>query len=95
MYRRKAKPTQMTPFHEALSQALVVDARRSNKERRTPWMLFQEIQAAGYNGCYSRVTDFIRAWRDGAGKTVSNTAFAPLHFEMARRSSSTGAKKAW
>lgn len=81
-YRRKAKPTQLTPFHEALTQALAVDARRPKKERRTAWMLFQEIQAVGYNGCYSRVTDFIRAWRHGAGKAVPNTAFVPLHFEM-------------
>jgi transposase len=81
-YRRKAKPTQLTPFHETLTQALAVDARRPKKERRTAWMLFQEIQAAGYTGCYSRVTDFIRAWRQGAGKMAPNAAFVPLHFEM-------------
>jgi transposase len=39
-YRRKAKPTQLTPFHETLTQALAVDARRPKKERRTAWMLF-------------------------------------------------------
>ncbi len=54
-YRRKAKPTRLTPFHEALTQALAMDARRPKKERRTGWMLFREIQAASYK-CYSRVT---------------------------------------
>ena len=27
--------------------------------------MYIEIQAAGYEGGYSRVTDFIRAWREG------------------------------
>jgi transposase len=81
-YRRESKPTRLAPFHEALEQALAVDARRPKKERRTAWMLFQEIQAAGYDGCYSRVTDFIRAWRHGEGKSVATAAFVPLHFEL-------------
>lgn len=63
-------------------QALSVDARRPKKERRTARMLFQEIKASGYNGCYSRVTDFIRAWRQGEGKAVSKSAFVPLQFEL-------------
>ncbi|MFM0649897.1 IS21 family transposase, partial [Paraburkholderia bryophila] len=65
-----------------LVQALSVDARRPKKERRTAWMLFQEIKAGGYDGCYSRVTDFIRAWRQGEGKAVSKSAFVPLRFEL-------------
>jgi hypothetical protein len=45
-------------------------------------MLFQEIKASGYDGCYSRVTDFIRAWRQSEGKAVSTSAFVPLHLEL-------------
>ncbi|MGF6970419.1 transposase [Paraburkholderia sp. WC7.3g] len=81
-YQRRAQPTRLTPFHEVLVQALSVDARRPKKERRTAWMLFQEIKAGGYDGCYSRVTDFIRAWRQGEGKAVSKSAFVPLRFEL-------------
>ncbi|RQU50070.1 IS21 family transposase [Burkholderia cenocepacia] len=81
-YERKAMATRLTPFHEALTRALAVDARRPKKERRTSRMLFQEIRAIGYDGCYSRVTDFIREWRHGAGKVAPNTAYVPLHFEM-------------
>lgn len=51
-------------------------------QRRTAWMLFQEIKANGYDGCYSRVTDFIRVWRQGEGKAVSKSAFVPLQFEL-------------
>ena len=81
-YQRRSQPTRLTPFHEALVQALSVDARRPKKERRTAWMLFQEIKASGYDGCYSRVTDFIRAWRQGEGNAVSKSAFVPLQFEL-------------
>jgi transposase len=45
-------------------------------------MLFQEIKASGYDGCYSRVTDFIRVWRQGEGQAVSKSAFVPLQFEL-------------
>ncbi|OAN25113.1 hypothetical protein EC839_1317 [Pseudomonas sp. JUb52] len=81
-YQRRSQSTRLTPFHGALVQALTVDARRPKKERRTAWMLFQEIKASGYDGCYSRVTDFIRAWRQGEGKAVSKSAFVPLQFEL-------------
>jgi hypothetical protein len=65
-----------------LLQALSVDARRPKKERRTAEMLFQEIKASGYDGRYSRVTDFIRALRQSEGKGVATSAFVPLHFEL-------------
>ena len=76
-YRRTAQAGKLTAFHAALIQALQVDALRSKKERRTGLALYREIQAAGYVGGYSRVTDFIRAWRqDGSGAA----AFVPLTF---------------
>jgi len=77
-YRRTARPGKLTPFHEALVDALRADALRSKKERRTGLALYRQIQAAGYAGGYSRVTDFIRDWRQGAGQAVS--AFVPLTF---------------
>ena len=33
-------------------------------------------------GGYSRVTDFVRAWRQGEGQSISTTAFVPLAFEL-------------
>jgi hypothetical protein len=44
--------------------------------------LYAEAQAAGYTGCCSRVTDFIRAWRQGEGKGAATKAFVPLSFEF-------------
>jgi transposase len=39
------------------------------------------LQAQGYRGGYSRLTDFIRAWREQEGKAASK-AYVPLSFEL-------------
>ncbi len=79
-YRRTAGPGKLTPFHAALIEALQTDALRRKKERRTGLALYPEIQAAGYAGGYSRVTDFIRAWRPEGGHQPK--AFVPLTFAL-------------
>ena len=81
-YVRGEQATKLTPFHDAITQALKADARRPRKERRTAKALFAEIKAAGYDGGYSRLTDFIRAWREGEGAASSAKAFVPLTFEL-------------
>lgn len=81
-YRRKAASTKLEPFHETLKQALRADARRPVDGRRTAKALYAEIKAAGYDGCYSRVTDFIREWRAGEGLSVATRAFVPLTFAL-------------
>ena len=79
-YRRTAGPGKLTPFHAALEQALRADGLRPKKERRTGLALYRQIQGEGYAGGYSRVTDFIRAWRQGSAG--ASTAFVPLVFEL-------------
>ena len=79
---RPPKPGKLTVYHETLKQALKADAHRPKKERRTALALFAEIQAAGYTGGYSRVTDYIRAWRKGEGQGGAAKAFVPLSFEV-------------
>ena len=64
-YRRSERPTKLSALHEAVKLALKADAHRPKQQRRTARALYIEIQAAGYEGGYSRVTDFIRAWRQG------------------------------
>jgi transposase len=80
-YRRQPKPGKLTAFHEALQRALKADAHRPKKERRTALALYAEIKAAGYEGGYSRVTDYLRAWRQGEGQGAAK-AFVPLSFEL-------------
>ena len=80
-YRRGPRPCKLTAFHETLLQALKADAHRPKRDRRTAQALYAEIKAAGYTGGYTRVTDFVRAWRQSAGQAGSTTAFVPLTFE--------------
>lgn len=61
------------------------DARRPKCERRTAKAkakaLYAELRRSGYEGGYTRVTDFIRAWRQGEGQGAAVNAFVPLAFE--------------
>jgi transposase len=79
-YRRKEMRCKLTPFAQALELALKADSHRIKQNRRTAKALFVQIKAAGYTGGYSRVTDFIRAWREQEGKAPK--AFVPLAFEL-------------
>ncbi len=79
-YRRSKMPGKLTAFMPELELALKADAHRTKQNRRTGKALFLQIKAAGYTGGYSRVTDFIRAWRDQEGKAPK--AFVPLAFEL-------------
>jgi len=81
-YRRSTRATKLTPYHEVLKLALKADAHRPKRERRTARALYTEIKTAGYEGGYTRVTDFIREWRRAEGQAVSTNAFVPLQFEL-------------
>jgi transposase len=81
-YRRRAVATKLTPFVEAVKMALLADARRPRKERRTAKALHKQIALEGYEGGYSRLTDFIRDWRAQQGGVAIGKAFVPLTFEL-------------
>ena len=79
-YRRREGPGKLTAFHEVLQLALKADSHRIKQNRRSAKALFIQIQTEGYLGGYSGVTDFVRAWRAGEGKTPH--AFVPLQFAL-------------
>ena len=81
-YRRRAMPTKLAPFVEAVKQALLADSHRPKKERRTAKALHQQLRQAGYQGGYTRLTDFIRHWRVQQGALPSGKAYVPLAFEL-------------
>lgn len=81
-YRRKAAMRKLSPFVETVKMALLADARRPRKERRTAKALLKQIAQAGYEGGYTQLTDFIRAWRAQQGGVAVGKAFVPLAFEM-------------
>jgi transposase len=81
-YRRPKVAMKLAPFVEAVRQALLADARRPKKERRTAKALHAQIAAAGYAGSYSRLTDYIRQWRAERGGLQVGDAYVPLSFEL-------------
>ena len=81
-YRRQTNERKLAPYVERLTKTLEVDAHRPKRDRRTALKLWQEICAEGFTGSYSRVTEFVRYWREDAGQTVSKTAYIPLKFAL-------------
>ncbi len=80
VYKRASGFSKLRAYVAELEQSLKVDAHRPKQSRRTARALFAQIKASGYEGGYTRVTDFIRAWRADAGKGTK--AFVPLKFEL-------------
>ena len=81
-YRRRAMPTKLTAYEPQIEAALQADAKRPKRERRTAKMLLAQIRAAGYQGGYTRLTDFIRQWKLGEGERAATQAYVPLAFEL-------------
>jgi transposase len=81
-YRRPPKLTKLTPFEPRILMALVADAHRPKRDRRNALMLFKEIQQDGFTGSYTRVTEFIRHWRNQSSAASTKSAFVPLHFAL-------------
>ena len=69
-YRRRESDTKIAPYAAQLVKALEVDAHRPKRDRRTVLKLYGEIQAAGFTGDYSRVTEFVRRWREQGGQAL-------------------------
>ena len=83
-YRRCAAPKKLAPFIAQVEQALVADAGRIKRDRRTGKHLFTEIKANGYTGGCSGLTDFIGEWRTRQGSIANGArqAFIPLLFAL-------------
>jgi transposase len=81
-YHRREVPGKLAPHVDALLAALKADAQRPKRERRTVKALHAELQAGGYTGGYTRLTDYVRAWRMKQGASISTNAFVPLAFEL-------------
>jgi hypothetical protein len=72
-----ARAAEVPPFAAAHEAHAASRAHRAGVEgRRAP------AQARAPHGGYSRLTDFIRAWREGEGQAAQSTAFMPLAFEL-------------
>ena len=81
-YRRKSADTILKPFEPWLLQALKADAHRPKRDRRTAKHLFEELKRQGFTGHYSRVTEFVRHWREQGAGIAAKAAFVPLKFQL-------------
>ncbi len=61
-----------------------IGGRRAPRQARAQnrRALHVQLTSQGYDGGYTRLTDFIRRWRDKQGKLISARAFVPLAFEL-------------
>ena len=80
-YRRAGTDTLLTPFEGVVVSALKADAHRPREHRRTARALLVQLQAQGYRGGYTTLTNFIREWKGQSGKDGTR-AFVPLSFEL-------------
>ncbi|OAH97932.1 integrase [Methylomonas methanica] len=80
VYKRQPGSTKLSPFEDQLKRALIADGYRPKRERRTALKLLEELQKAGYEGGYTQLTDYIRAWRHDASSAAGKHAFVPLKF---------------
>ena len=78
-YRRSPAPTKLTPYEPQLRQWLEADSYRPKRDRRTALMLFDALRKQGFTGSYTRVSEFVRRWREAP--TFPNTR---LRFSFGR-----------
>jgi transposase len=79
-YLRAKGFSKLGDFMDELELTLKANALRPKQDRRSARALFVQIKASGYLGGYTRVTDYIRAWRSSEGQNTK--AFVPLKFDL-------------
>lgn len=80
--KRLGRAAKLDKWAQYLEGALLTDSHRAVRERRSARTLYDQIRALGYDGSYSRVTDWVRAWRDAQANSPRRAAFVPLSFEL-------------
>lgn len=57
------RPSKLDQYADRLSGWLKTEASKSRKQRRTGKQIHADLVVLGYDGSYSRVAAFIRAWK--------------------------------
>ncbi|MFL5289061.1 MAG: IS21 family transposase [Rhodopila sp.] len=77
------RSSKLDAFADRLSAWLKLESGRSRKQRRTVRQLHADLIALGFEGSYSRVAAFARAWKEHRQRELQTTgrgAFVPLAF---------------
>ncbi|MFC4217261.1 IS21 family transposase [Pseudophaeobacter arcticus] len=83
-FKRPKRASKLDPYADRLSAWLLIQTRKSRKERRTLKQMHADLVKLGYDGSYERVAAFARAWRDDrhrAEQTTGRGTFVPLVFQ--------------
>jgi transposase len=83
-FRTPTRPSKLDPFAEKLSGWLVMELRKSRKDRRTAKQMHADLVKLGFDGSYERVAAFVRAWKadlQRAQQTTGRGTFVPLVFQ--------------
>jgi len=80
-YPKRASASIVDPWSEQLRLWLIVDLRRSKRERRTARQMYDALRVAGYEGSYQRVCAFVRQWKVERDQSPQRGAFVPMSFE--------------
>ena len=63
-FKTPKRPSKLDPYADRLSAWLLIQTRKSRKERRTVKQMHADLVKLGYDGAYERVAAFARAWRE-------------------------------
>ena len=83
-FKTPKRPSKLDPYADRLSAWLLIQTRKSRKERRTVKQMHVDLVKLGYDGSYERVAAFARTWRDDrhrAEQTTGHGTFVPLVFQ--------------
>lgn len=80
-YERQHQPMpRIGPWREELDRVLTANAAKSSRERLTLIRIYEELRSQGYDGSYSTVRRYGRAFEKERGR-ASAEAYVPLTFE--------------
>ena len=83
-FKTPPRPSKLDPYADRLSAWLLVQTRKSRKERRSVKQMHADLVQLGYEGSYGRVAAFARTWRADrhrAEQTTGRGTFVPLVFQ--------------
>jgi hypothetical protein len=67
--------SKLDPFASRLSGWLVMEQRKSRKDRPTAKQMHADLVKLGFEGSYERVAAFVRAWKADLQRAEQATAY--------------------
>jgi transcriptional regulator with XRE-family HTH domain len=90
VYSPRQTSSKLDDFVAILRDALIFEAKKPRKQRKTVKQLYHDLLPQGYCGSYDRVAAFARHWRQE--QSVRNKSMSLCYLRLVRPSSLTGAR---